>query len=67
MERNVRKFFTGTVVSDKMASTDEMMEKSVEISKERGYVKAGDTVVLAAGVPVDKIGATNLMKVSVVE
>ena len=55
------------VVSDKMASTDEMMEKSVAISKERGYVKAGDTVVLAAGVPVDKIGATNLMKVSVVE
>ena len=30
-------------------------------------VKKGDTVVIAAGVPVDKIGATNLMKVSVVE
>ena len=55
------------ILADKMESTDEMMEKSVAISKERGYVKAGDTVVLAAGVPVDKIGATNLMKVSVVE
>ena len=55
------------ILSDKMASTDEMMEKSVKIAEENGFVKKGDTVVIAAGVPVDKIGATNLMKVSVVE
>ncbi|SJU59382.1 Pyruvate kinase [Clostridioides difficile] len=49
-----------------MCSTDEMMIKSVEIAKEHNYVKNGDTVVLAAGVPVDKTGTTNLLKVSVV-
>ncbi|GKX68028.1 pyruvate kinase [Inconstantimicrobium mannanitabidum] len=55
------------IVADKFTSTDEMMEKSVVIAKEAGLVNAGDTVVVAAGVPVDKVGATNLMKVTVVE
>ena len=55
------------VVASKMESTDEMMEKSVSIAEAQGFVKKGDTVVIAAGVPVDKVGATNLMKVTVVE
>ena len=55
------------VVADKMESTDEMLEKSVEIAKANNYVKEGDTVVLSAGVPVDQVGATNLLKVSVVK
>jgi len=54
------------IVAKRMESTDEMMEKSVAIAKENGFVKAGDVVVIAAGVPVDKIGSTNLMKFSVV-
>ena len=44
-----------------------MMNNSVEIAKENGFVKSGDTVVIAAGVPVAEVGATNLMKVSVVK
>lgn len=55
------------VVADKMESIDEMLEKSVEIAKAHNYVKEGDTVVLSAGVPVDQVGATNLLKVSVVK
>lgn len=55
------------VVAEQMTSTDEMIEKSVSIAKENGFVKSGDTVVMAAGVPVQEIGATNLLKVSVVE
>ncbi|NLK94294.1 MAG: pyruvate kinase [Clostridiales bacterium] len=55
------------ILAEKLESTDEMMEKSVSIAEANGFVKKGDTVVIAAGVPVDKIGATNLMKVSVVE
>ena len=55
------------IVADKMESTDEMMAKSIAIAEENNFVKKGDTVVFAAGVPVDKTGATNLMKVSVVE
>lgn len=55
------------VVANKMESTDEMLEKSVGIAKNNEFVQAGDTVVLAAGVPVDQVGATNLLKISVVE
>ena len=55
------------VVADKMTSTDEMLEKSVEIAKNNEFVAAGDTVVLAAGVPVNEVGATNLLKVGVVK
>ena len=55
------------VVSGKMQSTDHMMEESVRVAETNGFVKKGDTVVIAAGVPVDKIGATNLLRVSVVE
>ena len=50
-----------------MTSTDEMLEKSVEIAKNNEFVAAGDTVVLAAGVPVNEVGATNLLKVGVVK
>lgn len=55
------------VVSGQMQSTDHMMEESVKVAEANGFVKTGDTVVIAAGVPVDKIGATNLLKISVVE
>ncbi|PRR84298.1 pyruvate kinase [Clostridium vincentii] len=55
------------LVAKRMESTDEMMEKSVKIAKENGFVQNGDVVVIAAGVPVDKIGSTNLMKFSIVE
>ena len=55
------------VVSGKMQSTDHMMEESVKVAETNGFVKKGDTVVIAAGVPVDKIGATNLLRVGVVE
>lgn len=54
------------VVSDEMTSTDEIMTKTVEIAKERGYVKAGDTVVISAGLA-NEVGATDLLKVSVVK
>ena len=55
------------IVADRVESTDEMMDKSVEIAEKNGFVNKGETVVIAAGVPVDKVGATNLMKIRVVE
>ena len=54
------------VVATEMTSTDEIMTKTVQISKERGYVKSGDTVVIAAGVA-NEVGSTDLLKVSVVK
>ena len=55
------------IVAERMESTDEMIDKTVAIAEKNGFIKKGDTVVVAAGVPVDKVGATNLMKISVVE
>ncbi len=55
------------LVSGQMESTDQMMEESVKVAESNGFVAKGDTVVIAAGVPVHKIGATNLLKISVVE
>ena len=54
------------VVAEEMTSTDEIMTKTVELSKERGYVQDGDTVVIAAGVA-NEIGSTDLLKVSIVK
>ncbi|MGL4989580.1 MAG: pyruvate kinase [Sarcina sp.] len=54
------------VVAQEMNSSDEIMTKTVEISKEQGFVKAGDTVVIAAGLA-NEVGATDLLKVSVVK
>lgn len=50
-----------------MATTDELIEKSVEIALKEGYVDKGDLVVIAAGVPMGIPGSTNLMKVHQIE
>ena len=53
------------VVAEDQNSTDAMMANATKIAVENGFAKAGDTVVIAAGL--DKVGSTNLLKVSVVE
>ncbi len=47
-------------------TTDEIFERALEASKDKGYIKEGDLVVITAGVPVGIAGATNLMKVHLV-
>lgn len=47
----------------RMSTTDELIDKSVEIALSGGYVDKGDLVVIAAGVPMGVPGSTNLMKV----
>ncbi|QCX34478.1 pyruvate kinase [Caloramator sp. E03] len=54
------------IITEKMESADDVMDKSVNEALDQGYVKKGDLVVLAAGVPVGFAGTTNLMKVHVV-
>jgi pyruvate kinase len=54
------------ILARKFDSTDELIEKSVEISLKTGYVKKGDLVVIAAGIPVSYSGTTNMLKVHVV-
>ena len=53
------------IVAEEMKSTDEIMERSVKVAQSHGFVKEGETVVVAAGV--GKVGSTNLLSISVVE
>ena len=52
---------TGTV-----DSTDRIFSLCVNTAKKEGLVKAGDTVVITAGVPIGKSGSTNLIRAQVV-
>ncbi|WP_234123035.1 pyruvate kinase [Clostridium hydrogenum] len=56
-----------TIVSESVKSTDELINSSVEKALEAGYIKKGDLVVVAAGIPVDMTGTTNMLKVHVVK
>lgn len=47
------------------SSTDEMFEYALQGGEKSGLVKAGDLVVITAGVPLGQSGSTNLVKVSV--
>ena len=44
-----------------MPSTDEVLKESEKLCKEAGYIKNGDVIVIAAGLPVD--GNTNMVTV----
>lgn len=44
-------------------STDQVIDSSIAVTIEEGYVKEGDLVVLTAGIPVGVVGTTNLLKV----
>ena len=47
-------------------STDELISQSVAIAEKAGYIHAGETVVVTAGVPVGISGTTNMIKVHLV-
>ncbi len=57
---------TYPVKSELGQNTDEVIDSSIQAAKDHGFVKTGDIVVVTAGVPVGKIGKTNLIKVSVI-
>lgn len=54
------------VITEKMETTDEVVENSVNEALNMGFVKKGDLVVIAAGVPIGYKGTTNLLKVHIV-
>ena len=43
------------------ASTGEVWARSVEKAKELGVLRSGDTAVITAGVPLGRVGSTNLI------
>ncbi|MEP7277089.1 MAG: pyruvate kinase alpha/beta domain-containing protein, partial [Bacteroidota bacterium] len=48
-------------------SLDEIIEDQIEILKERGFIKTGDTVVNTGSTPVHLHLPTNVLKISIVE
>jgi pyruvate kinase len=49
-----------------VATTDRMMEETITAAAKRGNIKTGDRVILTAGVPVNVVGNTNLIRVHVI-
>ena len=47
-------------------STDEMIDNTAAIAKERGFVNNGELVVITAGLPINFIGSTNMIKVHLI-
>ncbi|MDQ0061415.1 pyruvate kinase [Paenibacillus harenae] len=51
------------VKGDRPASTDELFQSSLAKGRQGGLLESGDYAVIAAGVPIGKTGATNLIKI----
>jgi len=52
---------------DKMVSTDHTIADSIYILKKKGLLKKGDLIINIASVPIEDKGASNMLKLSVVE
>ncbi len=55
------------VVCPPIPTTDDMIKRANEIAKELKVAKPGDTIIITSGIPVDKMGKTNLIKIHIVE
>lgn len=54
------------IVGKEASDTDEVVDNGIFAALDSGLIKAGDLVVLTAGVPVAKSGSTNMIRVQVV-
>lgn len=52
---------------DRFSSTDETIEDCIEILKNVGHIKAGDTIINTGSMPMDKRLSTNMLKITEVE
>ena len=53
------------IVVPESSGTDQMLSVAVNSSLNKGYIHASDTVVITAGVPIGKVGSTNMIKVQI--
>lgn len=54
------------VLIEDVSGTDDLFEESIQAALDANFINNGDLVVLTAGVPTGRSGATNLMKVHIV-
>ena len=55
-----------TLVVPESPGTDQLLSVAVTAALDENYIQTGDIVVITAGVPVGKVGTTNMIKVQVV-
>lgn len=55
-----------SIIVSESTGTDELLSIAVTKALDENLVRTGDVVVLTAGVPVGKVGSTNLIKVQVI-
>ncbi|MEM7192178.1 MAG: pyruvate kinase [Pseudomonadota bacterium] len=55
------------VLADDPINLDDMVAKACRIAYQEGFAKAGERVIVTAGVPLGKAGATNLLRIAVVD
>ena len=55
-----------TVMCEQAGNTDDLIDNSIEASKNKGFINDGELVVITAGVPTGVSGTTNLIKVHVI-
>ena len=51
------------ILIEQAKSTDDMINKAIEHSKENDLVKIGEKVIITAGIPIGVPGTTNMIKV----
>jgi pyruvate kinase len=55
------------VLADDPFSLDDMVAKACRIAYQEGFAKAGEQVIVTAGVPLGKSGSTNLLRIAEVD
>lgn len=55
-----------SLVVPESPGTDQLLSVAVTAAFDKNYIQTGDIVVITAGVPVGKVGTTNMIKVQVV-
>lgn len=55
------------ILGEDIATTDKMIDAAMRSAQRTGLVKKGQTVVITAGVPINRPGTTNLIKAEVVK
>ncbi|EGW40572.1 pyruvate kinase [Desulfosporosinus sp. OT] len=53
------------LVVPESSGTDQMLSVAVNTSLTKSYIHAGDVVVITAGVPIGRVGSTNMIKVQI--
>ena len=54
------------VLTDDPSDLDDMVVEACRIADREGFAKPGDSVIISAGVPLGKSGATNMLRIAVV-